>query len=69
MSDTLSSKAVACTAHHMMLQNPEARLTKIQWVDYLRLVREWCEVQEIDGVRYYWHTGYSPESDTTGRLH
>jgi hypothetical protein len=61
----LSSKAIVCTAHLMLLQNPKAVLHTSDWVTYLCLVRDWCMKQEIDGVRYYWHPGFSPEDEDT----
>ncbi len=59
----LSSKAIVCTAHLMLLQNPKAVLKTNEWVAYLCLVRDWCMKQEIDGVRYYWYPGFSPEDE------
>jgi hypothetical protein len=56
----LSTKAIICTAHLMLLQNPKGVLKTSEWVTYLCLVRDWCMKQEIDGVRYYWHAGFSP---------
>lgn len=55
MSDQISARAVVCTAHLMLLQNPEAYVDDTDWVTYLCLVRDWCAEQEIDGVRYYFH--------------
>ena len=63
----LSTKAIVCTAHLMLLQNPKAVLNTNEWVTYLCLVRDWCMNQEIDGVRYYWYPGFSPgDEDTEG---
>lgn len=63
----LSGKAVVCTAHHMLLQNPKAVMKTADWVPYLLLVKEWCAKQEFDGVRYYWHPGIEPV-DQPGRM-
>ena len=60
-SGQLSGKAVICTAHLMLLQNPKAVLKTSDWVPYLCLVRDWCKKQEFDGVRYYWHPDFSAE--------
>jgi hypothetical protein len=62
----LSGKAVICTAHLMLLQNPKAVLTTSDWVPYLCLVRDWCMKQELDGVRYYWHSGFNAEDIESG---
>lgn len=62
----LSSKAIVCTAHLMLLQNPKAVLNTNDWLTYLCLVRDWCMEQEIDGVRYYWYPGFSPENEDIG---
>jgi len=59
----LSSKAIVCTAHLMLLQNSKAVLSTKDWVTYLCLVRDWCTKQEIDGVRYYFYPGFSPEDE------
>jgi len=69
-SGQLSGKAVICTAHLMLLQNPKAVLSTSDWVPYLCLVRDWCMKQEFDGVRYYWHPGFSAEDvePSPGRL-
>lgn len=68
----LSAKAIVCTAHLMLLQNPKAVLNTNDWVTYLGLVRDWCMEQEINGVRYYWYPGFSSEdvqdSSHAGRL-
>jgi hypothetical protein len=63
----LSTKAIVCTAHLMLLQNPKAVLSTNDWVTYLCLVRDWCMKQEIDGVRYYWYPGFSSEDEDTER--
>ena len=72
-SEHLSGKAVICTAHLLLLQNPKAVLSTSDWVPYLCLVRDWCMKQEFGGVRYYWHPGFSAEDGEasppyTGRL-
>lgn len=68
----LSAKAIVCTAHLMLLQNPKAVLNTNDWVTYLSLVRDWCMEQEVNGVRYYWYPGLSSEdvqdSSYAGRL-
>ena len=65
-SGHLSGKAVICTAHLMLLQNPKAVLSTRDWVPYLCLVRDWCMKQELDGVRYYWHAGFNAEGVESG---
>ena len=63
MSDAhLSARAIVCTAHLMMLQNPKALITTNKdWMEYICLVRDWAKVQEIGGIKIYWHPGYSVE--------
>ena len=39
-SEHLSGKAVICTAHLLLLQNPKAVLSTSDWVPYLCLVRD-----------------------------
>ena len=72
-SEHLSGKAVICTAHLLLLQNPKAVLSTSDWVPYLCLVGDWCMKQEFGGVRYYWHPGFSAQDGDasppyTGRL-
>lgn len=71
MNDELSTRAVMCTAHLMLLQNPKARIGVKDWVPFLCLVKDWCAAQEINGVRYYYEPSFQLETDMTvsGRLH
>lgn len=56
----LSTRAVLCTAHLLLQQNPGARVAIHDWVPYLALVKAWCEAQAIDGVRYYFEPEFIP---------
>lgn len=66
----LSDKAIDCTAHLLMWQNPRAYFIKgtDDWLLYKRLVRDWCEQFTVKGVAIYWHVGFDPEEIKTGRL-
>lgn len=52
---SLSARAVVCTAHLMILQNPKAVLHTNDWGYYLALVRDWCAAFEVSSVKVYWH--------------
>lgn len=66
--DLLSTRAVLCTAHLMLLQNPGARLAVSDWVPYLRFIKAWCETQAIDGVHYYFEPEFVSQRDSSETL-
>lgn len=58
MTDTHPSvRAIVCTAHLLLAQNPMATLRDSDWPDYLYLVRDWCLTFEAQGVAVYWSPG------------
>ncbi len=50
-------RAIVCTAHLLLAQNPKARLQPADWLTYLCLVRDWCLSFEARGVAVYWSPG------------
>lgn len=50
-------RAIVCTAHLLLRQNPLAELRDEDWLRYLCLVRDWCLTFEARGVAVYWSPG------------
>jgi hypothetical protein len=64
MTDAPSVKAIVCTAHLLLAQNPKAELHPDQWLTYLCLVRDWCLAFRTRGVAIYWEPGIHQDEET-----
>lgn len=50
-------RAIVCTAHLLLRQNPKAELRDYLWPIYLAMVRDWCLEFRVGGVAVYWSPG------------